>query len=67
MDSDDEDGLEIKGNGDKNEENNESNEKKNFALALFRPKEEDKKKSLSRDPKARQIAIECGMNAAKVN
>jgi hypothetical protein len=71
MDSDDEEGLEIKGHGDKNEENDEegnnNNSKKKYALQLFRPREEDKKKLLSKDPKAKQIAIECGMNAAKVN
>lgn len=69
MDSDDEEGLEIKGNTEKdeNDEDENTNKLKNqSALVLFRPKEEEKKKLISKDPKARQIAIECGMNAAKV-
>lgn len=66
-DSDDEDGIEIKGNKKDENENNDEDKKKKTALALFRPKDEEKKKLISKDPKAKQIAIECGMNAAKVN
>jgi hypothetical protein len=70
--SDEEDGMEIKGDKkDKDEDNQNDNDnidsrKKKYALALFNPKEEEKKKLISKDPKAKQIAIECGMNAAKV-
>jgi len=69
MDSDDEEGIDIKGNDGKNgdeEGDKTDNYKKQYALQLFRPKDEEKKKQISKDPKARQIAIECGMNAAKV-
>jgi len=66
--SDEEEGMEIK--GDKKDEdqngNGDESKKKKYALALFKPKEEEKKKLISKDPKAKQIAIECGMNAAKV-
>jgi hypothetical protein len=69
-DSDEEEGMEIKGDKkDKDDDDlneNEDSRKKKYALALFKPKEEEKKKLISKDPKAKQIAIECGMNAAKV-
>lgn len=66
-DSDEEDGMDIKGDKkDENDLNEEDPKKKKYALALFKPKEEEKKKLISKDPKAKQIAIECGMNAAKV-
>jgi len=61
--------LDIKGNGEKGEDESDETEatKKKYALQLFsKPKDEEKKKLISKDPKARQIAIECGMNAAKV-
>ncbi len=69
MDSDEEDAMDIKGNGDKNndeETNDNEATKKKYALKLYKPRDEEKKKQISKDPKARQIAIECGMNAAKV-
>lgn len=69
MDSDEEEALDIKGSEDKNDEETEDTEasKKKNALKLYnKPKEEEKRKLISKDPKARQIAIECGMNAAKV-
>ena len=65
--SDDEDGIDIKGDKKgEDDQNDEEAKKKKYALALFKPREEEKKKLISKDPKAKQIAIECGMNAAKV-
>lgn len=67
MDEDEDEDLEIKGNGEKVEDDASEASKKKYALQLFsKPKDEEKKKLISKDPKARQIAIECGMNAAKV-
>jgi len=68
VDSDEDESMDIKGEDKKNDEtgDNEASNKK-YALQLFiKPKDEEKKKLISKDPKARQIAIECGMNAAKV-
>ncbi len=67
MDEVEEEDMDIKGNEDKVGDDGSEASKKKYALQLFsKPKDEEKKKLISKDPKARQIAIECGMNTAKV-
>lgn len=70
---DEEGGVEIKGNKKQDDESlslNPQEAQKSQALALINKKKEEKeelkKKNIFKDPKAKQIAIECAMTTIKV-